>query len=41
MRVRQSVVSVVNFSNFLHDPANAEKFAKFGQYWQATHMLEF
>ncbi len=40
--VRQSVVGVVIFINFfLHDPANAEKRAQFGQYWGAVHMHAF
>ena len=26
---------------FLHDPANAEKRAQFGQYWGAAHMHAF
>ena len=42
MHVRQSVVGVVIFSHFfLHDPANAEKRAQFGQYLGSEHMHAF
>ena len=40
--VRQSVVGVVIFSHFfLHDPANAEKRAKFGQLLGAEQTCAF
>ena len=38
--VRQSVVGVVIFSLFfLHDPVDAEKHTKFGQYWRGSAQL--
>ena len=40
--VRQSVVGVVIFRHFfLHDPANTEKRAQFGEYCGAVHMHAF